>query len=136
MEYVRSPVSPLLVIFPSDSRDETAQFQLSAICQTSSIIGFQSSLHGTCYILYLHFNVTKFCSDMKEDSGLRLAAVILMHLRSYKLLHISVYVRLSVYLCSVLRTDRDASLGYVTNMGDFFFVVKGPAADATDAPQP
>jgi hypothetical protein len=69
-KYVRLPVFSLLVIFRSDSRDETAQFQLPATCQTSSIIGFQSSLLGAWYVLSLRLNVMKFCSGAKGDAGL------------------------------------------------------------------
>jgi len=105
-KYVRLPVFSLLVIFRSDSRDETAQFQLPATCQTSSIIGFQSSSLGAWYVLSLRLNVMKYSWGVTEDAVLWLAAEILMHLWSYKPPHISVYVRLYVYLCLVLRNLR------------------------------
>ena len=120
-KYVRLPVFSLLVIFRSDSRDETAQFQLPATCQMSSIIGFQSSRLGAWYVLSLRLNVIRFCWGMKQDAGLRPAAEIIMRLLSNKPLHISVYVRLSLYLRLALR---DLRLGWthlwesVVDMGD------------------
>jgi len=104
--YARLPVFSLLVIFRNDSRDETAQFQLPATWQTSSIIGFQSSLLGAWHVLSLLLNVMKFCCSVKEDAGLWLAAEILMHLWSYRPLHISVYVHLSLHMCLALRNLR------------------------------
>jgi len=61
---------------------------------------------------------------MERDAGLRLGAEILVRLWSNKPLHITVYVRLSLYLCLVFRNlrYRGTHLESVVDMGDREFI--------------